>query len=105
VPATRSSRSAPGAVATEPPQTAGDTGSSSRTARGELRRRSIGPVIPRKASERRDGHFDRAASRERIRVERPINRLKQHRAIATRYEKLEDAYHAPLTIACILLWL
>jgi transposase len=32
--------------------------------------------------------FDRAASRERNRVERTINRLKQHRAIATRDEKL-----------------
>ena len=49
--------------------------------------------------------FDRAAYRERNVVERPINRLKQHRAIATRYEKLQETYHALLTIACILLWL
>ena len=49
--------------------------------------------------------FDRAAYRERNVVERTINRLKQHRAIATRYEKLEVAYHALLTIAAILLWL
>jgi transposase len=62
-------------------------------------------VIPAKANERRDGRFDRAAYRERNRAERLINRLKQHRAIATRYEKLEVTYHALLTIACILLWL
>jgi transposase len=70
-----------------------------------VRRRGIGPVIPAKANERRNGRFDRAAYRERNRVERLINRLKQHRAIATRYEKLEVTYHALLTIACILLWL
>jgi transposase len=34
-----------------------------------------------------------------------IGRLKQHRAIATRYEKLERTFHALLTIAAILLWL
>jgi transposase len=88
-----------------PDRGAGDKGYSSRTARRVLRRRGIGPVIPRKKGERRDGRFDRAAYRERNRVERLINRLKQHRAIATRYEKLEVSYHALLTIACILLWL
>lgn len=49
--------------------------------------------------------FDRAAYRERNVVERLINRLKQHRAIATRYEKLAETFHALLTLACILLWL
>jgi len=49
--------------------------------------------------------FDRAAYRDRNRIERTINRLKQHRAIATRYEKLEITFHALLTIACILFWL
>jgi transposase len=88
-----------------PARVAGDKGYSSRTARREVRRRGIGPVIPRKANERRDGGFDRAAYRERNRAERLINRLKQHRAIATRYEKLQETYHALLTIACILLWL
>jgi transposase len=70
-----------------------------------LRRRGIGTVIPTQARERRRPRFDRAAYRERNVVERTINRLKQHRAIATRYEKLEASYHALLTIACILLWL
>ena len=88
-----------------PDRVAGDKGYSSRTARGRLRQRGIGPVIPRKATERRSGRFDREAYRERNRVERLINRLKQHRAIATRYEKLAVTYHALLTIACILLWL
>ena len=82
---------------------AGDKGYSSPQARRELRRRGIGPVIPRKANERRNGRFDRAAYRERNRAERLINRLKQHRAIATRHEKLASHSEALPTIACILL--
>ncbi len=74
--------------------------------RSYLRRRGIGAVIPRRTNEARRGvRFDRVAYRERNRVERTINRLKQHRAIATRYEKLQETYHALLTIATILLWL
>ena len=74
--------------------------------RAYLRRRGIGAVIPRRANESRRGtRFDRAAYRDRNVVERTINRLKQHRAIATRYEKLAVTYQALLTIACILLWL
>lgn len=49
--------------------------------------------------------FDRAADREHTKVERLIDRLKQHRAIATRYEKLEESFHALLTLAAIRLWL
>ena len=98
-------RSGRGRPKLRPERIAGDKGYRSPTARGELRRRGIGAVIPRKTNERRDGRFDREAYRERNRVERLINRLKQHRAIATRYEKLEVSYHALLTIACILLWL
>jgi transposase len=38
-------------------------------------------------------------------VERLLNRLKQYRAIATRYDKLGRMYHAALTFVAILLWL
>ena len=41
----------------------------------------------------------------RNRVERLINRLKQFRRIATRYEKRAANYLAMLTIGMILLWL
>ncbi len=41
----------------------------------------------------------------RNRVERLINRLKQYRRIATRYEKLAENYLAMLHIGSILLWL
>jgi transposase len=84
----------------------GDKGYTGQPVRLYLRRRGIRAVIPRRANESRRGvRFDRAAYRQRNVIERTSNRLKQHRAIATRYEKLEETYHALLTIACILLWL
>jgi transposase len=83
----------------------GDKGCSSRTVRRELAKRGIRPVIPRRANEPQQRHFDREAYRERNRVERLINRLKQKRAIATRYDKLAAHYLAMLHIASILIWL
>jgi transposase len=71
-----------------------------------LRRRGVGAIIPWRSTESRRGvRFDREAYRERNVVERTINRLKQNRAIATRYEKLQETYLALLTLAVILLWL
>lgn len=88
-----------------PQRVVGDKGYRSRTVRRYLRRRGIGAVIPRRADEPRQRQFDRAAYRQRNRIERLLNRLKQNRAIATRYDKLADSYHALLTFACILIWL
>jgi len=89
-----------------PTRVSGDKGYTGRPVRRYLRRRGIGTVIPRLCSEPRRGvRFDRAAYRERNRVERCINRLKRYRAIATRYEKLAVTFHALLTITAILEWI
>jgi transposase len=88
-----------------PARLAGDKGYSSRTVRRYLRHRGIVPVIPRRSNEPPDPCFDHEAYRERNQVERLIGRLKQHRRIATRYEKLALVYLAMLTLAGILLWL
>jgi len=83
----------------------GDKGYSSGAARRELRRRGIRPLIPTKKNQRPNPRFDRTAYRERNQIERLFNRLKQYRAIATRYEKLAATFQALLTIASLLLWL
>lgn len=80
-------------------------GSSSRRTRQYVRQRGIGIVIPHKDNERHRGRFDRDAYRERNAVERLINRLKQFRRIATRYEKKAANFLAMVTIAAMLVWL
>ena len=88
-----------------PQRVVGDKAYSSAKVRRYLCRRGIGAVIPRKSNEQRKGRFDRQAYRERNVVERLINRLKQHRRVATRYEKQAANYRAMVSLACILLWL
>lgn len=88
-----------------PDRLVGDKGYSTEKVRGYLRRHGIGVVIPYRADQRTSGLLDRRLYRERNRVERLINRLKQFRRIATRYEKRAANYLAMLTIAAITLWL
>lgn len=92
-----------------PSQLVGDRGYSYPSVRRLLARRGIRAVIPRRRDQRpgdrRHRAFDRAVYRERNRVERLINRLKQYRRIATRYEKRAAHYIAMLSLAAILLWL
>lgn len=98
-------RSGRGRPRLRPQRIVGDKGYSSRKIRAYLRRYGIRSTIPRKRNERRTGPFDRALYRSRNRVERLINRLKQFRRLATRYEKRKENYHAMWVIAAILLWL
>jgi transposase len=70
-----------------------------------LRQRRIGIVIPRQRHERQREEFDEHLYRERNRVERLINRLKQFRRVGTRYEKQAANYLAILTLAAIVMWL
>jgi transposase len=94
-----------GRIRLRPKRVSADKGYSSRRYRHYLRGRGMRMTIPRKANEHRTGPFDRALYRQRNVVERLINRLKQFRRIATRYEKRADSYAAMLTIAMLLLWL
>lgn len=88
-----------------PRRTAGDKGYSSPPARERMHRRGIEPIIPTRKNEPRDPTFDKAAYRERNKVERLINRLKQYRRIATRYEKRAANYLAMVRLGMIMLWL
>lgn len=89
-----------------PDRVAADKAYTGHPIRTYLRQRGIGTVIPRRSNESRQGtRFDRQAYRERNRIERTLNRLKQLRRIATRYEKRAENYLAMLTLASILLWL
>ncbi|GGQ89625.1 hypothetical protein GCM10010267_60680 [Streptomyces griseorubens] len=87
-----------------------------RAIRRTLRRRGIRAVIPergdQKANRMRRGRvdgrppaFDRELYKARNVVERCFNRLKQFRAIATRFDKLAARYRAGLHLAALILWL
>ena len=83
----------------------GDRAYSSHAARRDLRRRGIRAIIPQKRNEHPAYVMDWRLYRERHRVERLVNRLKQYRRIATRYEKRADSYGAFVTLAAIRMWL
>jgi transposase len=98
-------RAGRGRARKRPHRIVGDKGYSYVSVRRFLRRRGIRYTIPRRADQRSTGPFDRAIYRKRNRVERLINRLKQCRRIATRYDKLAASYLAMLHLAAILLWI
>jgi transposase len=87
-----------------PERVIGDKAFSTSGCRQLLRRRGIRSTIPSRRDQRQH-RFDRATYRRRNVVERCVNRLKQWRAIATRYEKRAVNYHAMVTIGALLIWL
>lgn len=98
-------RSGRGRPKRRPGRVGGDKAYSSGKIRAYLRTHGIRITIPHKVKEHRSGPFDRAIYRLREQVERRINRLKQNRRVATRYEKCAAHYRAMWLIAATLLWL
>jgi transposase len=88
-----------------PGRIVGDKGYTGRPRRAYCRRRGIRYTIPRRRDERRTGPFDRTVYRLRNRVERLINRCKQFRSLATRYDKRAASYRALWVIAFVILWI
>ena len=70
-----------------------------------LEERAITPVIPPKANRKQPRPTDFALYRERNLVERFFGKLKQYRAIATRYDKLASTFLAAVALVCIVFWL
>jgi transposase len=103
----------PGRPRKRPERLLADRGYSFESCRGLLRRPGISHTLPqrRDQKERRTGRpgrrsgFDRETYRRRNVVERCVNKLKQWRGIATRYEKRAVFYRAMVVIASLMTWL
>jgi transposase len=98
---------------TRPDRVIADKGYSYARCRRLLRQRGIPHTIPERADQRarrakRPGRplaFEQATYARRNVVERAINRLKQWRGLATRYEKRAANYRAMVVLAAIVIWL
>jgi transposase len=93
-----------------------DKAYSSAAGRAWLRRRGIAAVIPVKEDQKthrrargragaRPPTFDPGRYKERNAVERCFGKLKQFRAVATRYDKRDFMCQATVDVASIRIWL
>ena len=89
----------------EPEALLADKGYDSDALVATLEEREITPVIPSKANRKHPRKTDFALYRERNLVERFFCKLKQYRAISTRYDKLANTFIAGIALVCVLFWL
>jgi transposase len=112
----RVARIGPGRPRSKPERVIADKAYSHDSTRAALRDRRIVFTCPERSDQiarrrakgsagGRPPGFDREVYRQRNVVERCFNRLKQFRALATRYAKRAAYYRAILIIAAVVLWL
>ena len=71
----------------------------------QLEAAGIEPVIPSKANRKTPRDYDRDLYKVRHLIENFFKKLKQYRAIATRYDKTAIAFLGAIHIAASVIWL
>jgi transposase len=83
-----------------------DKGYDSDCIREQITKKGARPVIPRKRNSLKgNADMDLGLYKYRHLVENAFARLKQYRAVATRYDKLTRNYKSMVALACGYLWL
>ena len=112
----RIARRGKGRPRTRPGRAMADKAYSSAASRAWLRRHGIKAVIPVKDDQQahrrnrgsaggRPPAFDPGWYKERNTVERCFSKLKQFRAVATRYDKRDVIYQGTIDVASVRIWL
>jgi len=65
----------------------------------------IVPVIPPRSNRKHPRKYDKALYKARHLIENFFEKLKQYRAIATRYDKTATAFTGAIHLAAALIWL
>src|SRR5262249_31773522 len=101
---------------TRPGRVLADKAYSNRAIRTDLRRRGIAATIPERVDQQenrtergsrggRPPAFDATLYNQRNVAERCINKLKQFRAVAFRFDKRQYMYRGTVDVASIRIWL
>jgi transposase len=112
----RIGRRGPGRPRTRPGRVLGDKAYSTKAIRSHLRKRGIKTTIPERTDQQanrarlgskggRPPRCDPEAYKQRNVVERCINKHKQFRAVATRYDKRAYIFAGTVDVTSIRIWL
>lgn len=82
-----------------------DKGYDADAVREELLLHGTRPVIPPRSTRKHPPSCDYIAYKDRNRIERMFNKLKQFRRIATRYDKTKASFAGFLALASVKIWL
>jgi len=71
----------------------------------KLAKQGVTAVIPPKSNRKKPRDYDKELYKARHLIENFFAKLKQYRAIATRYDKLANSFLGGIYLASIVIWL
>lgn len=83
----------------------GDKGYDTNAVLARIIQAGAEPVVPAKKSRSEPREIDENLYQDRNKVERFFLKIKQNRAVATRYDKTAACFLAVVELACIMCWL